>query len=61
MNLKKRIEKLESHRTARYPMVAVLNEDGSYYWNDQLYPDESAFKKTLRECEYTGKILVLDI
>jgi hypothetical protein len=61
MSIKKRIEKLESHQNVRYPMVAVLNEDGSYHWNDQLYPDENAFKKALRECEYTGKILVLDI
>ena len=61
MNLKNRIAKLESHRTARYPMVALLNEDGSYHWNDKLYPDESAFKKALREFEYTGRLLVLDI
>lgn len=61
MSIKKRIEKLENHRLARYPMVAVLNEDCSYHWNDQLYPDEKAFKKALRDCEYTGKLLVLDI
>jgi hypothetical protein len=61
MSLKKRIEKLESHRTARYPMVAFKNEDGTYSWNDQLYPDEDAFNKARRELKYTGRLLVLDI
>lgn len=61
MSIKKRIEKLEVLRTARYPMVAVLNEDGSYDWNGEIYPDEIEFKKVLRKCEYYGKILVLDI
>lgn len=61
MNLKKRVAKLESQQTVHLPMVALQNEDFTFEWNGEIFENKAAFDKALRECEYTGKTLIIDI
>ena len=59
-NLEKRIEALESQETD-FPWVAIQNPDGSFDWNERVFPDKSSFHEALRVCGFSGRLLVIDI
>jgi len=61
MNLKRRIESLETKGGAVCPWVALKNFDNSsIIWNGKTYPDEMAFHDALQNCGIGGKLILLD-
>ena len=61
MNLKRRIENLETKGLAAAPMVALKNfGNSSITWNGKTYPDEMAFHDALQNCGTEGKLILID-
>ena len=61
MNLKRRIENLETKGVAGCPLVALKNFDNSSIsWKGKTYPDEMAFHDALQNFAIEGKLVLID-